>query len=142
MKKTFFFLIVVLVVSFLIFEAKTAQGGVTLNFDFQGVSEVYVKFIYEFDSRMSEKVKQYSFLGEYRVQILEGKGRRIYQNNSMEEEIVIVVLVNKEKNPFIWVRVRDLDSEENIKEAAKEFCDETILKLKELDKKKERKTNI
>ena len=76
------------------------------------------------------------------MQILEGKGRRIYQNNSMEEEIVIVVLVNKEKNSFIWVRVRDLDSEENIKEAAKEFCDETILKLKELDKKKERKTNI
>jgi len=135
MKKIFRFLVFVLVVFLLIFEAKIAQAGVTLHFDFQEgrVSEAYVKFTYEFGSQFGLRVKQYPFRGEYTVQILEGEGKIRYQDK-MEEELVIVALINEEKIPFIWVKVKDL-SKEKIKKKGKEFSDKIFERLKELEKR-------
>jgi len=67
------------------------------------------------------------------VQILEGGGKIKYQDK-MEEELVIVALINKNKSPFIWVKVRDLSTEKEIKKKAKEFSNKIFERLKELDK--------
>lgn len=136
MKKIFFFWSA-LVVFLLIFEAKTAQAGVSAHFDFQEgrVSEAYVKFAYEFESQFGLRIKQYPFRGEYMVQILEGIGLIRYQDK-MEEELVIVVLINKEKIPFVWIKVKDLSTEEKIKKKVKEFSDKIFERLKELERAK------
>ena len=145
MKKIFRFLVFVLVAFLLIFEAKIAQAGVTLHFDFQEgqVSSAYVKFTHEFGSEFVLRVKQYPFRGEYTVQILEGEGKIGYQDK-MEEELVIVGLINEEKKPFVWVKVKDLSTEGKIRKKAKEFSDEIFEKLKILERLKtlERKKKI
>lgn len=126
MKKLFVFLVLVLVLTF---EAKTSLAGVTLYFDFQGVSGVYVKFTYEFGSQFGAQVKRHHFLRDYTVQIL-------------EKERKIVALINEEEDPFIEVKVRDLDSEEKIRKKAKEFSDKIFDKLKELEKNRKIRITI
>ncbi|MFH0803557.1 MAG: hypothetical protein V1877_00330 [Candidatus Tagabacteria bacterium] len=127
----------VLVVFLLIFGAKIAQAGVTLHFDFQEgqVSEAYVKFTYEFGSQFGLRIEQYPFRGENTVQILEGEGKIRYQDK-MEEELVIVALINEEKIPFVWIKVKDLNTEEKIKKKGKEFSDKIFERLKELERLK------
>ncbi len=139
MKKIFFFWSA-LVIFLLIFEAKIAQAGVSVHFDFQEgrVSEAYVKFTYEFGSQFGLRVKQYPypFRGGYTVQILEEIGLIRYQDK-MEEELVIVVLINEEKIPFVWIKVKDLGTEEKIKKKGKEFSDKVFKKLKEFERLKQ-----
>jgi len=136
MKKIFFFWSI-LVVFLLIFEAKIAQAGVSIYFNFQEgqVSEAYVKFTYEFESQFGLRIKQYPFREEYMVQILEGMGLIIYQDIT-KEKLIIVGLINEEKKPFVWVEVKDLNTKERIKKKAKEFSDKIFERLKELERLK------
>lgn len=148
MKKIFLFLAFVLLFFLLIFETKTdLTGGVVVCFDFQEgqVSETYVKFTYEFGSQFESQAKGYPFQKEHKVQIFEGIGRIKYQDK-MEKDLIIVALINGEKSPFLWVRVRDLNTAKKIKKIAKGFSDKIFAKLKEFEglkvaeKKEERGT--
>jgi hypothetical protein len=134
MKKIF----VLLVLAFFIFEAKSASAGVAIYFNFQDVSEIYVKFTYQFGVQFGAKAKQYHFSGEHQVEILEGMAFIDYQDG-VEEERVIVAIINKEKKPSIWVRVKDLDNEEKIRKKAKEFSERILEKLREIEGRKKTK---
>lgn len=141
MKK--FFPVLIFLVFLLIFMVKSLEGKVFLFFDFRGVSEIYVKFVYELGNEFELLMKQRHLKGDYQVKILEVIGTIIYQNRR-EEEQVIVALINEEETPLIWVRVRELTSQRKIKRVAKEFSEKIFGKLIELEKKqlKEKRKKI
>lgn len=124
----------VLVIFLMMFcSVSVSHGGLELKFDFYNVSDRYMKFYYEFGSQFGELKKKYSFFGNYTISVLEGMGTIRYEDGIEEEDLVIVVRINNEENP-LWVRVKNLSSEEKIKKKAKEFAEKTFKKLKELER--------
>lgn len=127
----------ILVISLVMFcWISVSSSGVTLEFDFYNVSETYMKFYYEFGSRFGELKKNHFFSGSYNIRVLEGMGRIKFHDGTLEEDLVIVVLINNEKKPSFWARTRALSSEKEIKKKAKEFAEKTFKKLRELERQK------
>lgn len=133
MKKRLILLILVLLFFLLIFLAESVSAKVHLYFSEGKVSETYIKFRQEFGSQFGLRTKQYYFLGEYKVQILE-RIAFVRYGDRMEKERMIVALINEEESPFMDAKVRDLDSEEKVKKRAKEFSNEIFEKLKILER--------
>lgn len=132
--------IILALVGFLAISNAALAGEVELRFDFYNVSEAYVKFSYEFGSRFGELKKGYSFSGNHLVEVYEGTGTIEYNDGTREEDLVIVMRVDKQKK-FLWVRVRNLlfegkMSEQKVEKKAEEFSRQAIERLKELESKK------
>jgi len=134
--------IIVFVVLCLVFGwADIATAGVYLHFNYQGVTEIYIKLTYEFGTCFISQAKVYPFSRDYSVEVLEGRALIRY-GDRFKEELAIAVFINKEKSPFILIKNTDLEGEteqqtnEKIKEKAKEFSKKVFQRLLQMEREK------
>lgn len=136
---------IALVLGGLILLADNCLAGVTLSFDSKEPSEVCIKFTNEFKKYFDPRIKYYPFIGDYAISLFESEALVRYQDEKgdrYEKELAVGVLINGDRTSIPWILIKDSDSEEEIKQRAKEFSNKIVERLKLLEREKSIKPKI